>query len=141
MSIHVRQGESLPPDATVLIHMGSGAVEHIVSAAMRNYRYSLIRDNGYGYFTVSVFAPITWSEEEIVMMMRHGSFARTTVGDVLKAGFDLLPTSDFDDVEDVQDRLLQEAHYDIILRLDDDPSHLVDEPIGGNAEVTASCMS
>src|SRR3546814_1300824 len=94
MTISLRS-ERAPAELTLLIHMGAGAVQTVVNAAVRNYgEYRSVTTDGLGLFAVSVFAiDDSRSESDILAALPQRSFARTTVGAVTRAGHGLLPTS------------------------------------------------
>lgn len=117
------RSEPAPAAATLVIHMGAGAIESVVSAAVRNYaEYRDLGPDGSGVFAVSVFAVAgDITEAEIVDALPQRSFARSTVGAVTSAGFGLLATSIVDVEVDPAIAAIQNAHYDIVLpTLDDD---------------------
>jgi hypothetical protein len=116
MAIVIRTDDVQPDDATLIIHGGAGGIEFVRRAAISNYaEYRAIRGDGYGHFTVSVFATIHDIEEQaIVERLVHGSYGVATLRDVSIA-FSLIPTSD-DDPELSEDiRWLQDYHFDICL--------------------------
>src|SRR3546814_10631193 len=90
MTISLRS-ERAPAELTLLIHMGAGAVQTVVNAAVRNYgEYRSVTTDGLGLFTVSVFAiDDSRSENDILAALPHRSFARITVGAVTRAGYGL----------------------------------------------------
>ena len=112
-----------PPSTTLLIHMGAGALDSVVNAALRNYgEYRATSDDGFGMFAVSVFAVQgVVTETQILHALPQHSFARTTVGAVTAAGFGLLATSILDPGLDPAVAAIQSVHYDIALPPLDDP--------------------
>lgn len=128
MTIYLRADEPPLDDATVLIHMGAGHARDAIRGAIRNYAaYKVLRGDGYGYFTVSVYAiKGRMDERQIVTAMHHGLFARAPAGAIRAAGFALLPTSDDDLGDEAGDglRAIQEVHYDVVLPLTDDLRHI-----------------
>jgi hypothetical protein len=80
----VLRAEPAPPSATLLIHMGAGALDSVVGAALRNYgEYRALGRDGLGIFAVSVFAVIEGvTEAAILDALPQSSFARATVGAV-----------------------------------------------------------
>jgi hypothetical protein len=116
MAIVIRTDDAQPDNATLVIHGGGGGIEFVRSAAISNYpEYRAIRDDGYGHFTVSVFATVhDIDEQAIVQRLVHGSYGIAMASDVSRA-FRMIPTSD-DDPELPEDiRWLQECHFDICL--------------------------
>lgn len=116
MTITVR-GESFPAPTTLIIHMGAGAVEAVVNAAVRNYGdYRAVGADGLGVFAVSVFAVLDGvTETEIVAALPQRSFARSTVGAVSNEGFRLLATT-LDDPDLAPEIVaIQRVHFDIVL--------------------------
>ena len=113
----VLRSDRLPAPATLVIHMGAGAVESLVNAALRNYgEYRTLTPDNSGIFAVSVFAVADGiTEADILEALPQRSFARASVGAVTDAGFDLMPTSLID--ADVDDAIaaIQRVHYDIVL--------------------------
>lgn len=99
-------------DATLVVHMGAGAVDSVTSAAVRNYcQYSSFRPPGL--LTVSVFAAEGGvTVQEIVDAMPHGKFGTTSVRHVLNQGFEMIKT--YIKGAPLEARLM-EVHYDIIL--------------------------
>lgn len=122
MSIIVRS-EPAPAPATLVIHMGAGAVESVVSAAVRNYgEYRGLGPEASGVFAVSVFAVAgDVTEAEIVDALPQRSFARSTIGAVSGGGFGLLATSIVDADVDPALAAIQHVHYDVVLPALDDP--------------------
>ncbi len=122
MTIYLRRA-SPPPRTTLLIHMGAGHESVVVEKAVADYGdYRELRDDGLGYFCVSVYAIADGvSEDEILAAMPHTQFGRATVEQVL-ASYGLLPTT----IVGNEDTPLPEAvariqhvHYDIVLVGDD----------------------
>ena len=118
----VLRDEPPPEEATLVIHMGAGAVESVVRAAVRNFGEYRLVTGGAGLFAVSVFAVAGGvTEAAILDALPQRSFARSTVGTVLDAGFGLLPSSIVDADLDPAIASIQHVHYDIVLpALDDD---------------------
>lgn len=116
MTVVLRQ-EPAAEDRTVLIHMGAGVVESVVRAAIRNYgEYRGIGNDVLGLFGVSVFAPGPQvTEADVLAALPHGTFGRSTVGAVRRAGFEVLPTSIVDPDMAPGIAALQRAHFDIVL--------------------------
>lgn len=112
-----------PPSTTLLIHMGAGALDSVVNAALRNYgEYRTTTSDGFGVFAVSVFAVEgIVTEAQILHALPQRSFARTTVAAVTDAGFGLLATSILDPGLDPAIAAIQSVHYDIALPPLDDP--------------------
>lgn len=136
----VIQPEPAPVSATLLIHLGAGAFDSVLSAALRNYgEYREFGPDGSGIFAVSVFA-VTGdvTEREILDALPQRSFARAIVGVVTAEGFDVLPTSLVDADLHPAVAALQQVHYDIALRaLDDARRNLVDPLDDEGLEETA----
>jgi hypothetical protein len=116
MEIILRDDPGPSDDQVVLIHMGAGAVDVAITAALRNYgAYRTFSTSG-GEFTVSVFAAMAGiTEEQILEAMPHPQYGRATYGAV-RSHFSLLPTTVLgtpvpDDVMTV--------HYDVILPIGD----------------------
>ena len=116
MTLHLREDQP-PAPATLVIHMGAGAVATVVNAAVRNYSsYRPITADGLGVFAVSVFAVAAGvSEETILDALPQRSFARSTVGAVIDGGFGLLPTSADDPDLAADIAAIQHVHFDIVL--------------------------
>ena len=113
-----------PPTATTLvIHMGAGAMDSVLNAAIRNYgEYRGHTAYAGGIFAVSVFAVTDGvTEDEILRALPQRSFARASVGVVTSAAFELLPTSLYDGDLDPAVAVIQRVHYDIVLPALDDP--------------------
>lgn len=116
MTITIRD-EPSPTPATLIIHMGAGAVESVVSAAVKNYGdYRSVGANGLGMFAVSVFAVLDGvTETEIVEALPQRSFARSTIGAVTDAGFAVLATT-IDDPDLAPEIIaIQRVHFDVML--------------------------
>lgn len=91
---HVRPGELLDPDAQLVIRGWPLTIEGLMrNADATRRRYSL---GGEPFVAVSAEVTIDgWSVDDILAGPRlrtRRSYAAATVGDVLGAGFDLLPT-------------------------------------------------
>src|SRR3546814_16207697 len=116
------RSERAPAELTLLIHMGAGAVQTVVNAAVRNYgEYRSVTTDGLGLFTVSVFAiDDSRSENDILAALPQRSFARITVGAVTRAGYGLLPTSTDDPDLPPAVAAIQQVHFDIVLPSLDD---------------------
>jgi hypothetical protein len=127
----VLRAEPAPPSATLLIHMGAGALDSVVRAALRNYgEYRALGRDGLGIFAVSVFAVIEGvTEAAILDALPQSSFARATVGAVTAEGFDVIATSMLDANLDQAVAAIQQAHYDIVLPAPADPRLLVRDPL------------
>lgn len=109
--------------------MGAGAVESVVTAAIRNYgEYRAVSPDGRGLLCVSVFAVAAGvTEATILAALPQRSFGRSSVGAISEASFGLLPTSleDPDLAEDIA--AIQHVHFDVLLpALDDDRLAAVD---------------
>jgi hypothetical protein len=140
VAIVLRAGEAQPDDATLIIHGGMGDVGVVRAAAVQNYpEYRAIRDDGFGYFTVSVFATIREIDmEAIVERLVHGSYG-VAPAEVVSSAFGLIPTSD-DDPELPEDiRWLQECHFDICLPDLTDPRLIDLDPLD-DQELLAACQ-
>jgi hypothetical protein len=113
----ILRDEPLPEGATVLIHMGAGAVATALDAAVRHYgEYRSVTGNGLGIYAVSVFAVVGGvTEAEILDALPQRSYGHSTVGAIRDAGFELLATSMIDDAMDVAIVALQPAHFDVVL--------------------------
>lgn len=101
-------------DATLVVHMGAGAIDSVTAAAVRNYRqYASFRPPGL--LTVSVFAAEGGvTVQEIVDAMPHGKFGTTSIRQVLNQGFEMIKT--YITGTPLEPRLM-EVHYDIILNI------------------------
>lgn len=123
----VLRAEPPPPSTTLLIHMGAGALDSVVNAALRNYgEYRSTTSDGSGVFAVSVFAVEgIVTEAQILHALPQRSFARTTVTD---AGFGLLARSTLDPGLDPAIAAIQSVHYDIALPPLDDPRLVAVDP-------------
>jgi hypothetical protein len=118
MTLILRAGDVLSPDDTLLIHMGAGDTNALVETSLTNYtQYRPLRDaGGLGLFTLSTYATRhDVPERTVVMTMQHRRFARATASHLLAAGFEVMPTSDFESARNPDQRLLQEVHYDVLL--------------------------
>ncbi len=122
MTVTVRDDES-PAPTTLIIHMGVGAAEAVVGAAVRNYGdYRTLTADGLGVFAVSLFAIRNGvTEAEILGALPQRSFARSTVGAVSAAGFGILATTIDDPDLAPEIAALQRVHFDIVLPPLDDP--------------------
>jgi len=129
------RSEPLPHPTTLVIHMGAGAVESLVNAAVRNYgEYRTLTPDGLGAFAVSVFAVARGvSEVEIIEALPQRSFARSTVGAVTDAGFGLLATSIADVHLAPAIAAIQHVHFDIVLPALGDARLLEVDPIDDEA--------
>lgn len=134
VSITIR-AEPAPAAITLVIHMGAGAIESVVSAAVRNYgEYRGLGPDGSGVFAVSVFAVAgDITEAEIVEALPQRSFARSTIGAVTGAGFGLLATSIIDVDVDPAIAAIQNVHHDIVLPALDDPRLMTLDPLEDEA--------
>lgn len=134
MSITIRSGPA-PGPTTLVIHMGAGAAESVVSAAVRNFgEYRGLGPDGSGVFAVSVFAVAGGiTEAAIVEALPQRSFARSTVGAVTGAGFALLATSIADVDVDPAIAAIQNVHYDIVLPALDDARLMNLDPLEDEA--------
>jgi hypothetical protein len=112
MEVILRDDPGPSDDQVVVIHMGAGAVDVAVAAALRNYRaYQSLSAKG-GEFTVSVFAVMAGvTEEQILGSMPHPQYGRATYG-ALRSHFSLLPTTILG--TPVPDDVMA-VHYDVIL--------------------------
>lgn len=115
MALRLRHDGPPPPDATVLLHMGAGRIDDIVSAAIRSF--DDYAELGYdpGLATASVFAELDGVDRaEILAALPHSQFAVATVG-VVRPHFWLLATSS-DDPDMPRDLVrLQPVHFDVVL--------------------------
>lgn len=115
MTLRLRRNEPPPPDATVLLHMGAGHTDDIISAAVRNF--DDYAELGYepGLATASVFAELGGiTRTEILAALPHPRFAVATVGEV-RAHFPMLATG-VDDPDMPRDLArLQRVHFDGVL--------------------------
>ena len=145
MQIIVRNDPGPADDETVLIHMGVGAVDVAVAAALRNYRSYVGVSSRGGEFTVSVFAVMAGVTEAMILdAMPHSQFGRAEYGDV-RGRFALLPTTILGTPvpEDVM-----AVHFDVVLPLpglnlptDFDPSDADDEALDGIRAVLRSSVA
>lgn len=112
MEIILREDPGPSDDQVVVIHMGAGAVDVAIAAALRNYRaYASFSDKG-GEFTVSVFAAVAGITEEMILgAMPHPQYGRARYG-ILRDHFLLLPTTILGTT--VPDDVMA-VHYDIVL--------------------------
>lgn len=144
MAVTLRH-EPSPPSATLVIHMGAGAVATVVQAAIRNYgEYRSVTDDGLGLLGVSVFAATKGvSEAQILTALPQRSYATAPVGVVQGAGFDVVATS-MDDAElDHAISAIQPVHFDIVLPAPADHRLVNTDPIDDEdlAEAVASAIS
>ena len=81
MEIILRDDPGPSDDQVVVIHMGAGAVDVAVAAALRNYRaYQAFSARG-GEFTVSVFAAMAGITEDMILgAMPHPQYGRARYG-------------------------------------------------------------
>jgi len=135
MQIILRRDPGPADDETVLIHMGAGAADVAVAAALRNYRsYRGLSSRG-GEFTVSVFAVMAGVTEAMILdAMPHPQFGRARFAAV-RDRFALLPTTVLG--TPVPDEVMA-AHFDVVLPAaglvlppDFDPSEAEDEDLDG----------
>lgn len=112
MEVILRDDPGPSDDQVVLIHMGAGAVDVAIAAALRNYpAYRAFSTRG-GEFTVSVFAAMAGITEELILgAMPHPQYGRATYGAV-RSRFSLLPTTILG--TPVPDDVMA-VHYDVIL--------------------------
>jgi hypothetical protein len=112
MEIILRDDPGPSDDQVVVIHMGAGAVDVAVAAALRNYRaYEAFSARG-GEFTVSVFAAMAGITEEMILgAMPHPQYGRARYGAV-RSHFSLLATTILG--TPVPDDVMA-VHYDVIL--------------------------
>lgn len=112
MNITLRDDAGPADDQVVLIHMGAGAVEVAITAALRNYRAYRPFSPAGGEFTVSVFAAMAGVTEEMILAaMPHPQYGRARYGDV-RDRFRLLPTIIIG--TPVPDEVMA-VHYDVVL--------------------------
>ena len=131
MQIIVRDDTPPADDEIVVIHMGAGAVEVAVAAALRNYRvYAAVSTRG-GEFTVSVFAAMAGVTEAMILeAMPHPQYGRARYG-AIRSRFALLPTTILG--TPVPDEVMS-VHFDVVLPIaglelpaDFDPTDADDE--------------
>jgi hypothetical protein len=131
MQIIARDDPAPADDEIVVIHMGAGAVEVAVVAALRNYRsYAPFSTRG-GEFPVSVFAAMAGVTEAMILgAMPHPQYGRARYG-AIRNRFALLPTTILG--TPVPDEVMS-VHFDIVLptaslelAADFDPSEAADE--------------
>jgi hypothetical protein len=99
----------------MLLHMGAGAVDSLVDAAVRNF--DDYRDLGYepGLATASVFAETGGiTRDDILGALLHPQYAVASAGE-LRSHFPLLATSDDDPDLPAELARLQPAHFDVVL--------------------------
>jgi hypothetical protein len=116
VTIQIRQ-EAPPPEATVLLHLGSAderAIRTKVANVVKNHDRWIDLFDVAGRFAISVYALIGIDERTVLDQMPHKEYGRSTVGAVLAAGFEMLPTSIAPLLHpDLQQ--LQRFHYSIML--------------------------
>jgi hypothetical protein len=112
MEIILRNDPGPADDEIVVIHMGAGARDVAIAAALRNYRsYEPFSSRG-GEFTVSVFAAMgEVAEEMILSAMPHTQYGRAPYG-ALRHRFSLLPTTILG--TGVPDDIMA-VHFDVLL--------------------------
>jgi hypothetical protein len=115
VTVYLRR-DNLPDEAVLLVHLGSGGEKFVLDAALRNYpAYRSLDPEGWGRFTVSVFAAASMGDRErILSTFDRRQYGTATVGDV-RAHFPLLATSDDDLLQPAHVRALQALHYDVEL--------------------------
>lgn len=112
MEIILRDDPGPSDDQVIVIHMGAGAVDVAVTAALRNYRaYQAFSAKG-GEFNVSVFAAMAGVTEGLILeAMPYPQYGRARYG-LVRSHFLLLPTTILG--TPVPDDLMT-VHYDIVL--------------------------
>jgi len=130
LTITIRD-EGLPLPHSLVIHMGAGAIDTVVNAAVRNYGdYRHVAADGLGVFAVSVFAVTDGVSQSMILdALPQRQFARSTVGLVAGAGFEILATSIEDSDLAPTVAAIQTAHYDIVLPAFDDARLSVLDPL------------
>ena len=130
MAIWIRPDDEKPDGSTLVIHGGMGNIDVVRRAAIQYYPdYRTVRDDGFGYFTVSVFATVhEIDEQEIIERLVHGSYGVASASTVGNA-FDLIPTSDDDSDMSEEMKWLQDCHFDICLPDLPDPRLLTMDPL------------
>lgn len=112
MEVLLRDERGPSDKDVVIIHMGAGATDVAVAAALRNYRSYEGVSAGGGEFTVSVFAAMgSVTEVMILDAMPHTRYGRTRYG-ALRSRFSLLPTTIVG--TPVPDEIMA-VHYDLVL--------------------------
>ncbi len=125
MTITIRD-EGLPLPHSLVIHMGAGAIDTVVNAAVRNYGdYRHVAADGLGVFAVTDGV----SQSMILDALPQRQFARSTVGLVAGAGFEILATSIEDSDLAPAVAAIQTVHYDIVLPAFDDARLSVLDPL------------
>lgn len=83
MSVVLRN-EALPPDTTIVVHLGAGATDNLRGKAIGSYDdYRPLRTDGFGMFALSVYAAFNGRDvAEIVESMPWNQYGITTVGEV-----------------------------------------------------------
>ncbi|MCP5031624.1 MAG: hypothetical protein GY939_07440 [Actinomycetia bacterium] len=108
--------EAPPNDAVVLLHLGADdrkAMSHKRENVLKHHDRWIDKFDDAGRFTISVYALIDVEERFVLEKMPHSRFGRSSVGDVLKAGFEMIPTSI--SVRGTSLIELQPYHYSIVL--------------------------
>ncbi|MDZ7732346.1 MAG: hypothetical protein U5R31_03860 [Acidimicrobiia bacterium] len=124
-----------------VIHMGAGAVDAVVQAAIRNYgEYRRVTDDGLGLLAVSVFAVAKGVPEQQILAVRPTQRCNNCVGVVQDAGFEVWATTVEDADLDRSIEAIQPVHFDIVLRLPAAPRLAAVDPIDDEdlAEAVAS---
>lgn len=116
MTVTIRS-EAEPTPATLVIHMGAGAAESVVSAAVRNYgEYRALALDGRE--ASSPCRSLRWlavSAKRRSSRPSRSAASRSSVGAVTGAGFGLLATSIADADLDPAIAAIQHVHFDIVL--------------------------
>lgn len=145
MQIIVREDPGPADDETVLIHMGVGAVDVAVAAALRNSRSYREVSSGGGEFTVSVFAVMAGVTE--AMILEGDAPPPVRAGEVRGRSdrFVLLPTTILG--TPVPDEVMA-AHFAVVLPVaglvlpaDFDPSEAQDEELEGIRAVLSASVA
>lgn len=119
---HIRVGDDLDDEVTVVVRGGELDAELLREDALRNYAV-------YGTYGVSVFAVRDLTLDELAQqapLVRFGQLTLITVGALRAAGLRLEPTGrnprhydiSFDDLDDGVDRLIRCEHRTV-----DNPYH------------------
>lgn len=141
ITITIRDEEP-PPTATVLLHFGNTTDRSARSKSANVIKYhdrwiGLLDDTGR--FALSVYALIDIGKDRVLEQMPHGVYGTSTVGDVLNAGFTMMPTS-IGPARFAPMAALQPFHYSILLPLAGLSTRLLDEGDESLAAVRGSIL-
>jgi hypothetical protein len=125
VTVRLRAGGLPLDDTTMVVHMGAGDRSRLLATTIDTYdEYRQLRDDGYGYFALSVFAAHAgYTVEAICDALPWRSYG-TCRADRLREHFSLLATTILAP-DGTPAGELQAVHYDVVLPHPDDERLLV----------------